>query len=131
MSARILDTTFSPREKAFREPVVIMWTSGSPPQKGKSWTPNHFVPLVDGPATNVQIISDEEDDAKQDDTKQDDAEDDDAQEDDAEEPIPAAFRYSWLCFSICKNVPSPCRDMVFHAFVITKHEFGNKTVFIY
>ena len=127
MTARILDTTFSPREKAFREPVVIMWTSGSPPQKGKSWTPNHFVPLVDGPATNVQIISDEEDDAKEDDTKQDDAEDDGAQEDDAEEPIPAAFRYSWLCFSICKNVPSPCRYMVSHIFIcviMSRHRVG-------
>ncbi len=42
----ILNTTFQPRTKATGRPVYIMWSSTYYPWPGKTWTPNHFVPLL-------------------------------------------------------------------------------------
>ena len=64
MAARILDTTFSPQEKLFRDPLFIMWTSTSAPQLDMTWTANHFVPLVDGNTTPVVIVSNDEDELR-------------------------------------------------------------------
>ena len=61
-TARILDTTFSPQQKMVNAPVYVMWTSASPRQLDKTWTPNHFVPLVDAPAEDVVVIADENED---------------------------------------------------------------------
>ena len=45
----ILNTTFQPRTKPTGRPVYIMWSSTYYPKPKKSWTPNHFVPLLIDP----------------------------------------------------------------------------------
>ena len=42
----ILNTTFATKkEGSHRAPIVIMWSSVTPPSSG-TWTPDHFVPLL-------------------------------------------------------------------------------------
>ena len=43
--AKILDTTFTPSEVKSKSKVYIMWTSSFTPVLGRTWLPNHFVPL--------------------------------------------------------------------------------------
>ena len=45
----ILNTTFQPRTKPTGRPVYIMWSSTYYPKPKKTWTPNHFVPLLIDP----------------------------------------------------------------------------------
>ena len=42
----ILNTTFQPRGKAKGRTVYILWSSTSFSKTGKTWTPNHFAPLL-------------------------------------------------------------------------------------
>ena len=45
-SVGILNTTFQPRGKVNGCPIYILWSSTSFPKTGKTWTPNHIVPLL-------------------------------------------------------------------------------------
>jgi hypothetical protein len=45
----ILNTTFQPRTKPTGRPIYIMWSSTYYPKPKKTWTPNHFVPLLIDP----------------------------------------------------------------------------------
>ena len=54
-TARILDSTFKPKDERHRQGISIMWSSTSMPVTGRTWLPNHFVPLVDVADTPIEI----------------------------------------------------------------------------
>ena len=46
-TAAILNSTFFPKKQLYRQPICIMWSSTVEPTDGKTWLPNHFVPMLD------------------------------------------------------------------------------------
>ena len=53
--ARVLNTDFLPREQRSRKAIFIAWSSSMLPQPGRTWTPNHFVPLLDSPEDPIDL----------------------------------------------------------------------------
>ena len=50
-----LNQTFQPtgiKSGDNKEPIRVMWTHTQMPRKGKTWTPNHFVPVVNSSQVN-------------------------------------------------------------------------------
>ena len=59
-AVRILSCSFKPRLTKNKkiEKVYVMWTSVEEPEPEKTWTPNHFVPLVQIEQDNVCMVGD-------------------------------------------------------------------------
>ena len=56
-TADLLNTTFVSNAKKQKQPLRIMWTSGALPQANVTWTPNHFVPLVESFSDDEAVIT--------------------------------------------------------------------------